>query len=131
MVNQVLPTNTDTSGLTGASLGLSLQNRVAINILLTGATPAETERWASKLSQNPGDLGLGEVSVEKTLRGVSVRAALDPTQLPDALRRQITDQIRPVLDIARPPSTSVATSGGAIVIQGLDNGPRTIPVQKQ
>ena len=72
----------------------------------------------------------GDVSVEKTLRGVSVRAALDPTQLPDALRRQITDQIRQVLDIAKPP-TSAATSGGAIVIQGLDDGPRAIPVQKQ
>ena len=58
MVNQVLPPNTDTSGLAGASLGLSLQNGVAISILLTGATPAETARWASKLSQNPGDLGL-------------------------------------------------------------------------
>jgi hypothetical protein len=131
MVNQVLPPNAATAGLTGGSLGLSLQNKVAIDLLLTGATPAETARWATKLSQNPGDLGLGEVSVEKTVHGVSVRAAMDPTQLPDGLVRQITDQIRPVLGIAGPPQASAAASGGAIKIEGLDEGPKTIPVQKQ
>jgi hypothetical protein len=130
MLNQVLPPNTDTSGLTGASIGLNFQEKVAINLLLTSATPAETARWATKLSQNPGDLGLGDVTVEKTLRGVSVRATLDPAQLPEALMRQITDQIRPVLNIAGPPQASAATSSGAIVIQGLDEGPKTIPVQK-
>jgi hypothetical protein len=128
MVQQMLPANGDTSGLTGASMGLSLQNKIAINLLLTGATPAQTARWASKLSQNPTDLGMGEVTVEKTLRGVSVRAALDPSQLPDALRRQITDQLRPVLDMTSPAAS--ASSRGAIVIQGLDDGPRTIPLQK-
>jgi hypothetical protein len=131
MVNHVLPPNADTAGLTGASLGLSLQNRVAIDLLLTGATPAETVRWATKLSQNPGELGLGDVSVEKTLRGVSVKASLDPAQLPDALLRQITDQMRPVLGVAGPPPATAATSAGTIKIEGLDEGPRTIPVQKQ
>jgi hypothetical protein len=131
MVKEVLPADGDTSGLTGASLGMSLQNKIAINLLLTGATPAQTSRWASKLSQNPTELGMGEVTVEKTLRGVSVRAALDPSQLPDALRRQITDQIRPVLDLAGPATSAAsASTAGAIVIQGLDDGPRTIPLQK-
>ena len=130
MANQVLPTNAGTSGLTGASLGLSLQKRVAVDMLLTAATPAETARWASKLRQNPADLGLGEVSVEETPRGVSVRAALDAAQLPEALRRQITDQIRQVLDMAGSPA-SAAASRNAIVIQGLDDGPRTISVPKQ
>jgi hypothetical protein len=128
MVKEVLPANGDTSGLTGASLGLSLQNKIAVNLLLTGATPAQTARWASKLSQDPGDLGMGDVTVEKTLSGVSVRATLDPAQVPDALRRQITDQLRPVLDMAGP--ATAASSRGAIVIQGLDDGPRTIPLQK-
>jgi hypothetical protein len=130
MANQVLPANTGTSGLTGASLGLSLQKRVAVEMLLTAATPAETARWASKLRQNPADLGLGEVSIEETVRGVSVRAALDAAQLPEALRRQITDQIRPVLDMAGSPA-SASGSRNAIVIQGLDDGPRTISVPKQ
>jgi len=130
MVNQMLPPNTDTAGLTGASMGLSLQNKVAVNLLLTAATPAETARWASKLSENPADLGLGDVKVEKTLRGVSVQAALDPAQLPDALKRQIADQMRPLLDIAGPPPASAAAASGHIVIQGLEEGPRTIPVQK-
>jgi ethanolamine utilization microcompartment shell protein EutS len=130
MVNQLLPPNADTSGLTGASLGLNFQNKVAIDLLLTAATPVETARWATKLSQNPGDLGLGDVTVEKTVRGVSVRASLDPAQVPEALMRQITDQIRPVLNIAGPPQASAATSSGAIVIEGLDEGPKTIPVQK-
>lgn len=130
MMNQVLPPNSDTSGLTGASVGLNLQSRVALDMLLTGATPAETARWASKLSQNPGDLGWGEVNVEKTLRGVSVRAAFDPAQLPEVLRRQITDQIRPVLELARPSASSQAASHNAIVIQGLDDGPKTIPLSK-
>jgi len=130
MLNQLLPPSTGTSGLTGASLGLSLQDRVSINMLLIGATPAETKRWASKLSQNPTDLGLGQVSVEKTVRGVSVRADLDPTQLPDALKHQIADQIRPMLEMTGKPPSSVAASGGVIKIQGLDEGTRTIPVQK-
>jgi hypothetical protein len=130
MVNQLLPPNTDTAGLTGASLGLSLQSGVAMSLLLTGTTPAETARWATKLSQNPGDLGWGDVSVEKTVRGVSVKASLDPSQLPGALRRQITDQLRPVLDIAGPPPATAAAPIGAIKIQGLDEGPKTIPVQK-
>jgi hypothetical protein len=73
---------------------------------------------------------MGEVKVEKSVGGVSVRASLDPAQLPDALRRQITDQMRPVLDLTGPPPASAAASSGAIVIQGLDDGPRTIPVQK-
>jgi hypothetical protein len=133
MVREVLPAKGDMSGLSGASLGLSLQNKIAINLLLTGTTPAQTARWAAKLSQDPSDLGMGDVTVEKTLRGVSVRAALDPSQLPEALRRQITDQLRPMLDMAGPGTASPATaasSGGVIVIQGLDDGPRTIPLQK-
>ena len=129
-VNQLLPPNSDTSGLTGASLGVSLQDKGALNILFTGATPADTARWASKLSQNPGELGLGDVSVEKTVSGISVRAAIDPAQLPDGLKRQIADQLRPALDIPAPPQASAATSSGSIVIQGLDDGPKTIPVQK-
>jgi hypothetical protein len=110
---------------------LSLKDKVAINLLLTGATPVDTARWASKLSHNPGDLGLGDVTVEKTQRGVSVRAAFDPAQLPDGLRRQISEQIRPVLDLAGPTPASEAVSRHAIVIQGLDDGPRTIPLEKQ
>jgi hypothetical protein len=127
MVNQILPQNTDTAGLTGASLGLSIQNKVAINMLLTGTTAAETARWVSKLSQDPADLGLGDVKIEKTPAGISVKAAFDAAQMPDSLRRQITDQIRPVLDLAGPPPTEAT---GAIVIQGLDDGRKTIPVQK-
>jgi hypothetical protein len=130
MINQVLPPSVETAGLTGVSLGLSLQSKVAIDMLLTSATPVETARWATKLSKDPSDLGLGQVSVEKTLRGVSVKAAFDAAELPDALRRQITDQIRPVLDLAQPTPASEATARGAIVIQGLDDGPKVIPVQK-
>jgi hypothetical protein len=131
MVNQLLPAGANTPGLAGVSLGLNLQKGVAIDMLLMGTTPAETARWASKLSQDPGDLGLGDVRVEKTAGGVRIRAALDVAQLPDALRQQITDQIRPVLDIAGPPPTRATTSGGAVVIQGLDGGPRTVPMEKQ
>jgi hypothetical protein len=132
MVNQFLPPNTDTSGLTAASLGLSLQNNGAISLLFTGATPAESAKWASKLGEHPSDLGLGEVSVEKTPTGVSVRATFDAAQLPEALKRQIADQIRPMLDFAGPPpSAATAASSGTIRIQGLDEGPKTIPVQKQ
>jgi hypothetical protein len=138
MVNQVMAANADTAGLTGASMGMSFQGKVAINMLLTAATPAESARWLSKLKQNPSDLGLGEVSVEKTVSGVSVRAAFDPAQMPDAVRRQITDQIRPVLDMAGPAAATSASassggagSSGAIVIEGLDEGTRTIPVQKR
>jgi hypothetical protein len=130
MLNQVLPKDTEIAGLTGASLGLSLQDKIGIDMLLTAATPAETARWASKLSQNPTDLGLGDVKVEKTVRGVSARASFDPAQLPDALKRQITDQMRPVMDLAGPRPASEAASSGRIVIQGLDDGPKTIPVQK-
>jgi hypothetical protein len=136
MVNQVMAANADTAGLTGASMGMSFQNKVAINMLLTAATPAEAARWVSKLKQNPADLGLGEVSIEKTLSGVSVRAAFDPAQMPEALKRQIAEQIRPVLDMAGPAAASAAASGsasssGAIVIEGLDEGTRTIPLQKR
>jgi hypothetical protein len=127
MVNQILPLNTDTAGLSGASMGLSLQNKVAINMLLTGTTPAETARWVSKLSQDPADLGLGDVKIEKTAAGISVKAAFDAAQMPDSLRRQITDQIRPVLDLAGAPPSEAT---GAIVIQGLDDGRKTIPAQK-
>jgi len=126
MVNQLLPPNSDTSGLTGASLGASLQDKGALNILFTGATPAETVHWASKISQNPGELGLGNVSVEKTVSGISVRGAFAPTQLPDGLKQQIADQLRPALEIPAPPPAASAS----IVIQGLDDGPKTIPVQK-
>jgi hypothetical protein len=66
------------------------------------------------------------VSIEKNVSGISVRAAFDPAQLPDALKRQIADQLRPALDIpATPPAASAS-----IVLQGLDDGPKTIPVQK-
>jgi hypothetical protein len=126
MINQLLPPNSDPSGLAGASLGVSLQDKGGLNILFTGATPAETARWASKLSQNPGELGRGDVSIEKNVSGISVRAAFDPAQLPDALKRQIADQLRPALEIPAPPPAASAS----IVIQGLDDGPKTIPVQK-
>jgi hypothetical protein len=134
MVNQLLPPPADIAGITGASLGMSLQNKFTVDMLLTAATPAETARLAAKFTQNPAELGLGQVSVEKTLRGVSVRAALDPGQLPDALRQQITDQIRPLMELAgRPPVASSASpsNSGAIVIEGLDDGPRTIPVHNK
>jgi len=132
MVNQLLPPNSDASGLTGASLGVSLQDKGTLNLLFTGATPAETERWASKFRQSPGELGLGDVSVEETVSGISVNAAFNPAQLPDTLKRQFADQLRPALELpASPAAASAAPSGGAIVIQGLDDGPKTIPVQKQ
>jgi hypothetical protein len=131
MINQILPPTTDTAGLTGVSVGMSLQSRVSIDMLLTAA-PAETARLAAKFAKDPEELALGPVTVEKTLRGVSVRAALDPSQLPDALKQQITDQIRPLMNLAgAPPAGATPSNDGAIVIQGLDDGPRTIPVQKQ
>jgi hypothetical protein len=129
-VNQLLPPNSDPSGLTGASLGVSLRDKGALNILFTGANPAQTELWASKLSQSPGELGLGDVSVERSVSGISVRGAFDPAQLPGGLKRQIADQFRPALDLPAPLAASASASGGSIVIQGLDDGPKTIPAQK-
>ncbi len=132
MLKQFLPPAQSPPGLTGASLGLSLQDQIAVDILLTAATPADTDRLAAKLTQSPDDLGLGGSTVQKTVRGVSVRAALDPAQLPEAYRSQITEQLRPMLDmIGPPPVVSEATKQNAIVIQGLDDGPKVIPLPKQ
>ena len=136
MINQMLPPSADTSGLTGASMGMSFQQRVSIDVLFTAATPAETARLAAKYSQDPGDLGFGKMSVENTLRGVSVRGAVDPAQLPDVLRQGITQQIRSLLNLSGPlpvsnsSSSTAASNSGAVVIEGLDDGPRVIPVHK-
>jgi hypothetical protein len=74
------------------------------------------------------------VTVEKTMAGIRARAIFDSSQLPDVLRQQLTDQIRPLLSLAGqpPPATpaAAASASHSIVIEGLDDGPRVIPVQK-
>lgn len=136
MVNQVLPpakvSPAGAASLTGASIGMSLQKQIAVEMLLTAATPADTERLAASLSKSPDNVGLGAATVQKTAGGVSVRAALDPAQLPEEFRRQMADQIRPVFDmVGPPPAVSQATKQNAIVIQGLDDGDKVIPLPKQ
>jgi hypothetical protein len=89
MINQLLPPNSDPSGLAGASLGVSLQDKGGLNILFTGATSTETARWASKLSQNPGEAGPGRREHRKERQrnqracGLRSRATAGRTEAPD------------------------------------------------
>ncbi len=53
MVNQMLQPGANTAGLTGASLGLSLQNKVAIDMLLTAATPPTPPVWRPNSPMTP------------------------------------------------------------------------------
>jgi hypothetical protein len=125
MLTGLLPANTATSGITGASLGLSFQDKIAVDMVITAATPVDTTRLAAQLGKNPDDLGLGDVNIEKTVHGVSARATIDPNKLPEPLRRQI-EQLRPLLEAA-----AHTSANKAVVIQGLDGGPKTIPAQRQ
>jgi hypothetical protein len=81
---------------------------------------------AAKFRQNPNELGLGDVTVEKTVQGVRAQASFDAKQMPQALRHQLVDQLRPLLD-----NMGQKSATKAVVIQGLDDGPRTIPEQRQ
>lgn len=121
MSAQVVPASA--KGVTGASLGMSFQNKISAEMLLNSATPAETAKLAGKLRENPADLGLGEATVESTARGVLVKASLDAAQLPESLRNQIAEQVRPLL------GSQAQASSNKIVIQGLDDGPKTISVK--
>ena len=126
MLTDLLPPNTPTAGITGASLGIRFQDKISVDMLLTAATPAEAARLAAKFRQNPNELGLGDVTVEKTVQGVRAQASFDAKQMPEALRHQLVDQLRPLLD-----NMGQKSATKAVVIQGLDDGPRTIPEQRQ
>ncbi len=73
------------------------------------------------------------MEVHKVANGVNAHAELAFDKLPESMRKQISEQILPVIDLVaqrRPQVINGQSTKGAIVIEGLDDGPRVIPAQK-
>lgn len=117
MIASLMPHSTATAGIAGASLGFSMQDKFLVDMTLTAATPAEAVRLAARFQKNPQEAGLGNVMVDKTASGVSVHAELDPDRLPEPLRRQVTANVTPLLQMIGPKNRAAK----GVVIQGLDD----------
>jgi len=118
------------TGVTAMSLGLSLQDKLVFDVLLNVATPEAAAHLMAKMNTNPGDLGFPGMQLKKVANGVSLQGAVAVAELPESLRKQITDQIRPLSELASTRNARPDAPKNAIVIQGLDDGPRVIAPKK-
>jgi hypothetical protein len=118
------------TGVTAMSMGLSLQDKLVFDVLLNVATPEAAAHLAAQMNANPGDLGFPGMQLKKVANGVSLQGAVAVGDLPDTLRKQITDQIRPLSELASTRNARPDAPKNAIVIQGLDDGPRVIAPKK-
>jgi hypothetical protein len=112
------------AGVAGISMGVSLKEQIVVDMLLSAATPD----GAARLNQNPADLGLPAVEMKKVGNSVSIHGTVETADIPEAFRKQITDQLRPLVDLVA--SRKADGAKNAIVIQGLDDGPRVIVPKK-
>jgi len=122
--NTAVPT-----GVSRISIGMSWREKLTFDLLLHTVNPTDADRLAERYRRSPGELGLpggeGGVRIQKSSDGVSARLSLEASQIPDSLRQQLAEQLRPVLQLARQGTPHPARK--AVVIQGLDNGPRVVP----
>ena len=119
------------AGVTGMSMGVSLKETLVFDMLLNVATPEAATRLAARLNQNPAELGLPAVELKKIANSVSVHGTVGPNDIPESVRKQITEQIRPLVDlVAQRNAKAPSAPKNAIVIQGLDDGPRVIVPKK-
>jgi hypothetical protein len=85
----------------------------------------------TRLNGNPNDIDIPGARVRQVAGGVSLQANLSADQIPEALLKQVADQIRPMLQFADQNGVrSRGVAQGAIVIQGLDDGPKVIAPKK-
>jgi hypothetical protein len=112
------------------SMGMSIRDKLAFDLLLHTVKAADAGLLASRYGKETSALGLpdgaGAQEIHKVVpEGLSVRVTLDTAQMPEPLRRQLSAQFRPVVDMVRTKTERPAAKG--VVIQGLDDGPRVIP----
>ena len=116
LTTALVPRNTATSGLTGASFGYTLQDKFVVDAVLATATPVAATRLAAWLQANPNELGLGSVKIGRTGGQVSVHAELDPDQLPASFREQMNAYLGPMMEMIGPKNRAAKA-----VIQGRDD----------
>jgi len=114
------------ASITRMSMGVSLGDKLAFDLLLHTAKPADAKALATAV------LGLPEVTGEEVHKivpeGLIVRVSLDPGQIPETLKKQLSTQFGPVVDLVRANGTKAPIKG--VVIQGLDDGPRVVQPQQ-
>jgi hypothetical protein len=112
------------------SMGMSIRDKLAFDLLLHTAKAADASLLAARYGKETSALGLPEGAGAQEVHnvvpgGLSVRVTLDATQMPEPLRRQLSAQFGPVVDMVRAKTEKPAAKG--VVIQGLDDGPRVVP----
>lgn len=114
--------------VTRLSLGINLGEKLTFDVLLHTSDAAGAARVAARFKDQPVLPGLpegvGAAQLEKLPGGVRAHATLDLTQMPDGVRAQMREQFQPVMDMIR--NSSRRPVANAVVIEGLDNGPRVI-----
>jgi hypothetical protein len=111
-------------------VGVSVKEKLNFDMHLRIAKPVDAERLVDRFRKDPAELDLPNgatgVEIRKLADGVSVRASLDAGSLPDALRRQISGQLKPVLELGQAATAPQRAAGGVIVIDGLAGGLKVI-----
>ena len=114
------------ASITRMSMGLGLHDKLTFDLLLHTARPGDASSLANSV------LGLPEQSageVHKVVpEGLSIHVELDPSQIPEALKKQLGAQFAPLTDLVRVNPANAPVKG--VVISGLDDGPRVVPPQQ-
>ncbi len=133
MISEMMPANSGNpmpKGITSVSVGMSMGEKLAVDLIFGAATPADATRIAGEVAAKPAELGLPGAKVQKTASGVTAHAEMTFDQLPDSMKKQMNEQFRPLIELAARRNQRTIqgkSTKGAVVIEGLDDGPRVIP----